>query len=101
MSPTGSSSDVDSEYAWGWLSHRDYGSNFLTVKVEGVQFACKTVRSEFGRISRPVLSAPDEGTRQERENMNAGGRNEDDKIVEHQQDNPGTGVKFDTSDAHE
>ena len=93
------------------LSGPDYGPHLLTVKVQGVQFACRTVGFQLGRIARLVRFSPDAETRQQWENMyiNAkrecenivsGGRNENDNIVEHQQENPGTSGNSDTSDAH-
>ena len=94
------------------LSGPDYGPHLLTVKVQDVQFACRTVGFQLGRIARLVRFSPDEETRQQWENMyvNAkrecenifsGERNENNNIVEHQQENPGTSGNSDTSDAHE
>ena len=93
-------------------SHPNYGSEIMTLKVQGVQFACRTFKFVFSRIDCLVPVSPDEGTRQQRknihvnakrarENRNAGGRNENDNIVEHQQESPGTSGKFDASNAHE
>ena len=94
------------------LSGPDYGPDLLTVKVQGVQFACRTVRFQLGHMARLIRFDPDEETRQQWENMyvNAkrecenifsGERNENDNIVEHQQENPGTSGNSDTSDTHE
>lgn len=90
----------------------DYGPHLLRVKVQGVQFACRTVGFQLGRMARLVRFSPDEETKQQWENMyvNAkreckkkfsGGRNKNDNIVEHQQEKPGTSGNFNTSDAHE
>ena len=103
------------------LSHPDHGSDFLSITVQGIQFVCRTNGSIPGgergmsrldsSSDKEIRQQRDTETRQQRENMDAerqlsedmyaGRTDENDKIVKHQQENPGTGGKFDASDAHE
>ena len=62
--------------------------DYLPIKVQGVQLAWGRVGSNLVHIFRPLP-------------IYAVRTNENDNIVEHQQENPGTGGKFDISDSHE
>ena len=77
------------------LSPPDHGFNYLSLKVQGVQFACETVGPMLGRISRlPLSSDVETGQQREKKHVNAKrereNMNENDNLVEHRQENPGT-----------
>ena len=93
-------------------NHSDHGSDYLSFKIQGVQFDCWTTGSRFGHLSRLVPVLQGEETRQERENMDvnakrerenmdARGHNEDENIIKRHQETPKTSGNFDSSDDYE